>query len=168
MNKFSFQDDVLPLKDKLFRLALRITLNAAEAEDIVQETLIRVWQHRDEWDEVRSMEAYSLTICRRLALNEASRAGHGNVTLDEHTDAPTTHTPFEQLAQREQVELVGRLMDSLPEVQRSIMLLRDVEGLSYQQIATTLSLDENQVKVYLHRARQRIRHLIEETENYGL
>jgi RNA polymerase sigma-70 factor (ECF subfamily) len=59
-------------------------------------------------------------------------------------------------------------MDSLPEVQRSIMLLRDVEGLSYQQIATTLSLDENQVKVYLHRARQRIRHLIEETENYGL
>ena len=48
MRTVSFQDDVLPLKDKLFRLALHITLNAAEADDVVQETLIRMWQHREE------------------------------------------------------------------------------------------------------------------------
>ena len=66
MKKISFRDDVLPLKNRLYRLALRITLNPAEAEDAVQESLIRVWEHRDEWDQIDSMEAYSLTICRNI------------------------------------------------------------------------------------------------------
>lgn len=168
MKRFSFHDDVLPLKDQLFRLALRITLNAAEAEDVVQETLIRVWQQREEWPKIRSMEAYCMTICRRLALNEAARACHANVTLEEKHDTPSGTTPFEQLAQSEQMNMLRKLMDSLPEVQRSILQLRDIEGFSYQEIASVLELDENQVKVYLYRARQRIRLLIEETENYGL
>ena len=168
MKRFSFHDDVLPLKDQLFRLALRITLNAAEAEDVVQETLIRVWQQREEWPKIRSMEAYCMTICRRLALNEAARACHANVTLEEKHDTPSGTTPFEQLAQSEQMNMLRKLMDSLPGVQRSILQLRDIEGFSYQEIASVLELDENQVKVYLYRARQRIRLLIEETENYGL
>ena len=85
MKKISFRDDVLPLKDKLFRLAFRITLDTAEAEDIVQETLIRVWQNRAKWQEISSIEAYCQIICRRLALDAAGKAGHGNVLLDEHS-----------------------------------------------------------------------------------
>ena len=61
MKKLSFRDDVLPLKDKIFRLALRITLSRAEAEDIVQDVLIKVWNRRDDLAEVDSIEAYSLT-----------------------------------------------------------------------------------------------------------
>ena len=57
MKKLSFRDDVLPLKNKIFRLALRVTLNKAEAEDIVQDVLIRVWNKRDELGEVESIEA---------------------------------------------------------------------------------------------------------------
>ena len=66
MNKISFRNDILPLKDKLYRLALRITLNARDAEDIVQDTLIKVWNRRDRWDELDSIEAFSLTVCRNL------------------------------------------------------------------------------------------------------
>ena len=61
MKEISFQNDVLPLKNKLFRLALRITLNREEAEDVVQDTLIKVWNARDRWQELDSIEAYSLT-----------------------------------------------------------------------------------------------------------
>ena len=81
MKKISFRDDVLPLKNRLYRLALRITLNPAEAEDAVQESLIRVWEHRNEWDQIDSMEAYSLTICRNISLDMAGKAGRGNVQL---------------------------------------------------------------------------------------
>ena len=61
MQEISFRNDILPLKDKLFRLALRITSDRAEAEDVVQETLIRVWNKRDEWTQFGSVEAYCLT-----------------------------------------------------------------------------------------------------------
>ena len=58
MQEISFRDNILPLKDKLFRLALRITIDRAEAEDIVQDALIKVWNKRDEWGELESIEAY--------------------------------------------------------------------------------------------------------------
>ena len=85
MKKISFRNDILPLKNELYRLALRITLNPAEAEDIVQETLIRVWNRRDKWDELESIEAFCLTICRNIALDKLKRAENQNQSLqDEH------------------------------------------------------------------------------------
>lgn len=69
MKNISFRNDVLPLKNELYRLALRITLNSAEAEDIVQDTLIKVWNKRDDWQNIDSIEAFSLTICRNISLD---------------------------------------------------------------------------------------------------
>ena len=69
MKEISFRNDVLPLKNKLFRLALRITLNREEAEDVVQDTLMKVWNSRDKWQQLESIEAYSLTIARNLSLD---------------------------------------------------------------------------------------------------
>ena len=57
MQEINFRNDILPLKDKLFRLALRITMNRAEAEDVVQDTMLRVWSQRDEWPALDSVEA---------------------------------------------------------------------------------------------------------------
>ncbi len=71
MQEISFRNDILPLKDKLFRLALRITLDRAEAEDVVQETLIRVWNKRDEWSQFESVEAYCLTVAKNLAIDRS-------------------------------------------------------------------------------------------------
>lgn len=79
MKKLSFRDDVLPLKDKIFRLAFRITLSRAEAEDIVQDVLIKVWNRRDDLAEVDSIEAYSLTVCRNLSLDRLQRKENDNV-----------------------------------------------------------------------------------------
>ncbi len=169
MHKISFRDDVLPLKDKLYRLALRITLDTAEAEDIVQETLIRVWQHREEWHEISSIEAYSQIVCRRLALDVAGKSGHGNVQLDEQSQQDSVAiTPEDQLDNNERLSLIKKLMDSLPEVQRTIMELRDIEGKPYKEIAEIMELTEVQVKVYLHRARMKVKNKVEEIERYGL
>ena len=69
MKNISFRNDVLPLKDVLYRLALRITLNHEEAQDIVQDTLIKVWNKRDDWQSLDNIEAFSMTICRNLRKN---------------------------------------------------------------------------------------------------
>jgi len=169
MKKISFRDDVLPLKNMLYRLALRITLNPAEAEDAVQDTLIRVWEHRNEWEQIGSIEAYALTICRNISLDMAGKAGRGNVQLNEELSTSNVQCSMsESFEQTERLSLVRKLMDTLPEVQRSIMELRDVEGKTYQEIANILKLSETQVKVYLHRARTNIRQQAEKIEEYGL
>ena len=62
--KIDFRNDILPLKNQLYRFALRITLDSAEAEDVVQETLIKVWNKRDTWDEIDNIEAFCFTVCR--------------------------------------------------------------------------------------------------------
>jgi len=157
----SFQTDILPLKDKLYRLALRITLNPAEAEDVVQETMIKVWNRRDSWSTIDNMEAFCLTICRNLALDKTRYMGNQNLSLDDQVQPITQHpspiTPEEQTIQRDRVSMVRRLIDQLPEKQRSCMQLRDIEEKSYKDIATILNITEEQVKVNIFRARQTIR-----------
>lgn len=169
MKKLSFRDDVLPLKDKIFRLALRITLSRAEAEDIVQDVLIKVWNRRDDLAEVDSIEAYSLTVCRNLSLDRLQRKENDNVNLD---DAPPTEAddapPDLQMIRNERIDNIKRLIERLPIPQRAAMQLRDMEGKTYKEISAITGQTEEQVKVNIFRARLYIRKQIEKIENYGL
>ena len=172
MDKISFRNDILPLKNKLFRLALRITLNNAEAEDIVQETLIKVWKKRESWNEIESIEAFCYSICRNLALDRTRRADKFSESLDETRDttADTSYSsnPEEQVQQSDRMKLEKELIDHLPEKQRSVIQLRDFEGKSYKEIADIMQMTDEQVKVTLFRARQTIKKKFLETEDYGL
>jgi RNA polymerase sigma-70 factor (ECF subfamily) len=172
MKKISFRTDVLPLKNELFRLALRITLNREDAEDVVQETMIRVWNRRDQWEQIESIEAFCTTICRNLALDKTKRASNQDASLDnEGHDAPDhsySANPEEQAVQRDRVERVRRLMDLLPEKQRTCMQLRDMEGKAYKEIAQVMGITEQQVKVNIFRARQTIKEKFQQLEQHGL
>lgn len=158
------------MKNVLYRLALRITLNKEEAEDIVQDTLMKVWNRRDSLQNIDSIEAFSLTICRNLSLDRMKRAGNGSQPIgdEEIGSADTAFDPYERMIQKDRVELVKRIVDSLPEKQRSCMQLRDFEGKSYKEIATVLGLSEEQVKVSIFRARQTVKQKYKEYEGYGL
>lgn len=170
MKEVSFRNDVLPLKDILYRLALRITLNAAEAEDIVQDTLIKVWNRRDDWAEIESIEAYSITVCRNLALDRTAKADNRTSSLDETgmERADSASNPLERTSQLDRIEIVKTLVDNLPEKQRSCIQLRDFEGKAYKEIAQALGITEEQVKVNIFRARQAIKQKFQQFDNYGL
>ena len=171
MKTISFRNDVLPLKNALYRLALRITLNHEDAEDIVQDTLIKVWNRRERWQEIESMEAFCLTICRNLALDRIRKREQGSEPLDEQAlsrKSDTATDPYEKMLLRDRVEQVRKLIDSLPEKQRSCMQLRDFEGKAYKEIAEVLGISEEQVKVNIFRARQAIKTKYQELEKYGL
>ena len=132
MREISFRNDILPLKDKLYRLALRITFDSAEAEDIVQDTMIRVWNRRDEWSQFDSIEAYCLTVARNLAIDRSQKQEAQNMELTPETqEMPDALTPDKKYEQDEQLKLVHRLINELPEKQRTIVQLRDIEGKSY-------------------------------------
>ena len=169
MQEISFRNDILPLKDKLFRLALRITLDRTEAEDVVQDTMIRVWDKRDEWKQFESVEAYCLTVAKNLAIDRSQKKEAQNVQLTpEMEEAPEASGPYDQLENDERMTIIHRLVNQLPEKQRLIMQLRDIEGESYKEIAKVLNLTEEQVKVNLFRARQKVKQRYIEIDEYGL
>ena len=169
MQEISFRNDILPLKDKLFRLALRITLDRAEAEDVVQDTMIRVWSKRDEWSQFESVEAYCLIVAKNLAIDRSQKKDAQNVELTpEMAEEADTSGPYDRLVNNERMKIIHRLIDELPEKQRLIMQLRDIEGESYKDIAKVLQLTEEQVKVNLFRARQKVKQRYIEIDEYGL
>ena len=171
MKKISFQNDVLPLKNKLFRLALRITLNREEAEDVVQDTMIKVWNARDRRQELDSIEAYSLTIARNLSLDRIKKMDNQNDSLEEQTTErldETSSTPSERMIQKDKLNIVRNIINELPEKQRSCLQLRDIEGKSYKEIADILSITEDQVKVNIFRARQTVKQRFQQFDSYGL
>ena len=161
----SFQHDILPLKNELYRLALRITLSREEAEDVVQDTMIKVWNNRDRWQEIDSIEAYCLTICRNLSLDALRRKDNQHQSIDEEdiqTSPLSTQNLQEDIIQKDHLQNVRRLVDALPEKQRSCMQLRDFEGKTYKEIAAILDISEEQVKVNIFRARQTIKQKYQE------
>lgn len=170
MQDIDFRYDLLPLKNKLFRLALRITLDSAEAEDVTSDTLIKVWNKREELRGVESIEAYCMTVCRNLALDRHEKKEAQNLSLEanEIDAADNSFTPDEQLERDEKLRKVHELFNQLPERQRTIMQFRDIEEKSYREIATIMGVSEEVVKVTLFRARQAIRKQYDKIENYGL
>lgn len=169
MQEISFRNDILPLKDKLFRLALRITLDRVEAEDVVQDTMIRVWNKRDEWQQFESVEAYCLIVAKNLAIDRSQKKDAQNVELTpEMAEEADTSGPYDRLVNNERMKIIHRLINELPEKQRLIMQLRDIEGESYKDIAKVLQLTEEQVKVNLFRARQKVKQRYMEIDGYGL
>ena len=179
MKNVSFRNHVLPLKNELYRLALRITQDSAEAEDVVQETMIKVWNLRDKWDEIESIEAFCLTICRNMAVDRTRQASKKNISIDKcnSLQSPTPNssfltphfsllTPEEQLEQKDRMKIVKDLIDGLPEKQRTAIHLRDIEGKSYKEIADIMEINEQQVKTNIFRARQTIKEKFTETDSY--
>jgi RNA polymerase sigma-70 factor (ECF subfamily) len=149
--------EVLPHKHKLYRFAMRMVRDVAEAEDVVQEVMIRLWERREQLAAYRSIEAFAMTITRNLCLDRLKRAGSKTEALDEHHAVRQVRTPYEEMESSDSYRKIRELIDDLPEQQRTIIHLRDVEGYEYSEIAGITGLTENTIRVTLSRARKKIR-----------
>lgn len=161
MKSVSFRNDILPLKEKLYRLALRITLNPAEAEDVVQETMIKVWNRRDSWETIDNMETFCLTVCRNLALDKTRHMGNQTLSLEgemEPSDSSHHANPEEQAIQRDRIRLVRQTL-STNSLRSSVGVCscETSRARAYKDIATVLDITEEQVKINIFRARQTIK-----------
>lgn len=158
MNLNDFKAHINPIKDKLFRFSLRIVNDPAEAEDVVQEVFIKLWEALGQQTDIQNVEAWCMRAARNRSIDKL-RSKHKRVeSLDNRYDQQYDGaSPFETTSSNDTFEQVRKLMADLPEKQRQIMHLRDIEGYTYQEIADALDLSIGQVKVNLFRARQRIR-----------
>jgi RNA polymerase sigma factor (sigma-70 family) len=170
MNQESFQTRVLPAKNKLYRFALRFLGNEEEAKDVVQEVFIRVWNGRDQMEQVQNWEAWCMRITRNLSLDRI-RSINRKQTQPIEGNFDIQHealTPHETTEAHESMQRITQFISGLPEKQRQVMHLRDVEGYSYNEICDILEIDMNQVKVNLFRARNAVREKLTKINAYGL
>lgn len=171
MSLEAFKTRVLPSKDKLYRFALKMLGDPEEARDVVQEVFIKVWNKREEMDRLENMEAWCMRVTRNLTLDRLKSTKRKLTdSLDQSYEISMgeTATPYRSTELNDTMKSIGRYIASLPEKQKQIIQLRDVEGYSYNEICDILEIDLNQVKVNLFRARKSVRENLLNANAYGL
>ena len=157
MDKTGFNQLMAHLRPKLYRFALSFIKRADEAEDVVQDVGVKLWERKSELDTLRSVEAYAMSAVRNRCLDYA-RSPHSRTNeLIEAHDTPHEQTPYRSLEQADMAAFVRRLVDRLPEQQQMVIRLRDIEGYELDEIAEILGINEGAVRANLSRARQKIR-----------
>jgi RNA polymerase sigma factor (sigma-70 family) len=170
MNSEVFETRVLPTKNKLFRFAFRLLGSSEEAKDVVQEVMIKVWNGREHMAAIDNMEAWCMRITKNLSLDRLrSKQRRTTEPIQEGYEVrQESMNPYEKTETLESMQRVSELIEALPEKQRQVMHLRDIEGYSYNEICEILELDMSQVKVNLFRARNFVRERLIKLNAYGL
>ncbi len=165
MNNEKFHHIILSLKDNLYRLALSIVHDKAEAEDIVQDVFLKLWSKKDEWNAINNAEAYCYRSTKNLALDRlSSRAIRKTESIDPQQEGYSfidNETPHLHFIRQEERSIIYKCIDELSQNQRLVFQLREIEGLSYNDISNVLDISEDLVKVTLFRARRKMKELLE-------
>lgn len=170
MDATGFKQLILPAKNRLYRLALSLLKDSEEANDILQEAMLRLWTHRQKLQECQCPEAFALRITRHLCLDRLkskaymNRAGQGEIP-DQGTYEPG---PDRKLELMDSSQLMQQLFNGLSEQQQTIIRLRDVEDMSYEEIEEATGLTVNTIRVNLSRARKAVREQYLKINKYEL
>ena len=167
MNQNEFVNIINPFKDKLFRLAKRLLVSTEEAEDATQEILVRLWSKNENLAQYNSVEAFAMTMTKNYCLDQlkSKRAQNLRIVHTNYTDRSAGLQ--QQLEDQDSLDWVEKVVNELPEQQRLIVQMRDVEQYEFEEIAKILEMNETAVRVALSRARKTIREFMTKTHNYG-
>ena len=141
----------------------------ADAEDVVQEVMIKCWESIKEPSKIENMEAFSMTLVRNKSLDKLKKKGRRYQDISEGFSLSSSGAnPYEETAEKDAVISIKKFITELPEKQRTVIILRDIEGFSYDEIAKILDMSLSLVKVNLHRGRKQVRTQMMELENHGI
>jgi len=167
MELLEFKSKVLPLKDRLFRIALGMLKSVEEAEDTLQDVMVKLWNKREQLSIYSSIEAFAVTITKNQCLDKLKSKKHKNQMDIQNMELDSGFlNPYKSLELSESMQVMMNAFRGLPEQQRMLVMLRDVEGFSYEEIAEQTGLQVNNIRVGLSRARKAARAAYLKVSNY--
>ncbi len=169
MNREQFENTILPMQDRIYRYSASILGDLSAAKDVVQEVFLKLWKGREKLDEIKNIEAWCITITKntcfdRLQSPKNKSVGLEGVSLGLFAGGATD----EKTEEEDLLGYLETLVKELPELQQNIFRMRDLMGYSNKEIQSLLELTDNQVKVNLCRARQKLKTALIKRMNYGV
>ena len=168
MNQKEFMLLVNPFKDKVFRMAKRLLVSTEEAEDATQEVLVKLWNRHESLDEYKSVEAVAMTMTKNYCLDQlkSKRASNMKIVHNNFTDREASLQ--QKVEDRDTWNWVEKIMNDLPEQQKLIVQMRDIEEMEFEEIGKILDMNETAIRTALSRARKTIREKMIKTNHYGI
>ena len=168
MTQAEFTSLVTPFKDKVFRLAKRLLVSREEAEDATQEILMKLWNNKQKISSYNNVEAFSMTMTKNFCLDRLKSKQAQNLKIVHNNYKENGSSLQTRIEAKDSVDWVSKIIEELPEQQKIILQLRDIEQYNYAEIAKMLDMNETAIRVNLSRARKTIREQLTNTHNYGI
>lgn len=169
MTKKKFKNELIPLKGKLYRLAVSLLSSRTEAEDVIQDVYVKMWEMREKLTEYNSLEALAMAMTKNRCIDQLRSYRSKNKSEDGLEGIPVQadlKTPMKLFETKESLRQVQDIMQDLPDRQRVVLHLREVEQYSYDEIEEITEFTRNNIRVILSRARQKVRQEYKEKQRY--
>nr|WP_299338801.1 RNA polymerase sigma factor [Allomuricauda sp.] len=168
MQQSEFINVVMPFKDKLYRLAKRLLVSKEEAEDATQEVLLKLWSKNESMGEYKNVEAFAMTMTKNFCLDRLKSKQASNLKLVHSNYRDENVSIQRQIEAKDSIRLMEQIMEALPEQQKMVLQLRDVEQYEFEEICELLDMKPTAVRVTLSRARKTIREELAKKHSYGI
>ena len=143
--------------------ARKLTDEPEDAEDAVQEVLLKLWNKRLELEQYRSIEAFAMTLTHNICIDMWRCKRNDTLSLDIVQAASPTGTPERLLEIKDEIRLMHEIIDSLPNLQRTIMRMKDIEEYETEEIADITGCNPEAIRSNLSRARKKVREIYMQT-----
>ncbi|MCM4160362.1 sigma-70 family RNA polymerase sigma factor [Antarcticibacterium flavum] len=168
MNQHTFINLIDPVKDKIYRLALRLLTSREAAEDATQDVILKLWSRNDKLKEYANLEAFAMTVTKNHCLDQLKLKQNNNLRIVHSNYDSNENNQHRQLEIEDELDQVTSILNMLPEQQKLIFQLRDVEQYDFAEIAEITNMNETAIRVALSRARKKIREELIKKHNYGI
>ncbi len=167
MKEAAYIETVHQIEQKLYRIAKRLLISHEEAQDATQEVLVKVWQSSSKLSHVKSIEAYAMTMVKNYCYDRLKSKQASNMSI-EYSIHDNSHDQSAAFEAKDRLSFVEKIVNNLPEKQKLIWQLRDVEGATFEEIAEVVQMEPTAIRVNLSRARKRIKESLEQIDAYGI
>ncbi len=162
-----FKSDIISERQKLLAFAWKMLGNEADAEDAVQEALLRIWKIREQLTEMDNPRGFAMQTVKNICIDKL-RIQRNILGVEDAVFGANDKTPYQDMERKNSVELIRKIIKTLPELQQNIILMRDVEGYELQEIAEITGSLVSAVTMNLSRARKKVREQFLKIQSFRL
>ena len=168
MREHTFLNIIDPVKDKMYRMALRLLTSKEAAEDATQEVILKLWSRKEKIKHYANVEAFAMTVTKNYCLDQLKLKYNNNLRIVHQNYESNSTSLQSEIEVNDEMEWLGKIVATLPEQQKMIFQLRDIEQYEYDEIAEIMEMNQTAIRVALSRARKTIREKLVKKHNYGI